>query len=93
MKLQVQYTAQLRGCVGQPEEHVELPDGSSLLGLLRQLAARWDRARQHLLTDLGQPRPSLLVVVNGVAIPAHEAGDSVLQAGDVVVLMPPIAGG
>ena len=73
MKLRVQYTAQLRAAVGRSEEEVDLAEGSSLEELLLQLAARWDHATQHLVTDAGQVRPSLLVVVNGVAVPAREA--------------------
>lgn len=94
MKLSVQYTAQLRTTVGRTEEIVDLPDGSSLAELLFHLAASWERAAQtHLVTNTGQVRPSLLLVVNGVAIRAGDAKDIVLQSGDAVILMPPIAGG
>lgn len=94
MKLLVQYTAQLRAAVGRSEEEVDLPEKSSLADLLLHLSTRWNRAaRSHLVTDSGQARLSLLLVVNGLAISVTEATGTVLRAGDVVTLMPPIAGG
>ena len=94
MKLRVQYTAQLQTAAGRPEEEVELPDGSSLAALLDHLATcLGDSAASHLLATSGQAPRNLLVVVNGSAASAHEAAATVLQPGDVVLLLPPIAGG
>jgi len=93
MKLRVQYTAQLRTAAGRPEEEVELPDGSSLGVLLRHLAARLDGAAPHLIAADGRPHRSLLIVVNDAAVPTHDAAGTLLYSGDVVLLLPPIAGG
>jgi MoaD family protein len=94
MKLQVQYMAQLRRVVGRTEESIELPDGSSLAALFNHLAAvHGGKSEPHLLAANGQAQSGLLVVVNGTARPVRDAETTVLCAGDVVVLMPPIAGG
>lgn len=93
MKLRVQYMAQLRPAMGRMEEDVELPEGSTVVELLVHLASRHDEAGPHLVTRQGQARPSLLVVVNGSAVPAQESAAAVLHSGDVVILLPPIAGG
>jgi molybdopterin converting factor small subunit len=94
MRVRVQYTAQLRATVGRGEEELVLAEGSSLADLLSYLASSWDRAaRAHILTDSGQPRLSLLLVVNGLAVAVSDAGRTILHAGDVITLMPPIAGG
>ncbi len=94
MKLQVRYTAQLRTLLGQAEEDVDLPEGSNLAELLRRVAGqRGPDAKEHLLMPTGEPRPSLLMVVNDAAVSAREAAAVVLQPGDVVTLLPPIAGG
>jgi sulfur-carrier protein len=94
MKLRVQYTAQLRTSVGRSEEDLELSDGSTLADLLGYLAGRWDRStKAHILADTGQTHASLLLVVNGLAVAVSEAQKTVLHTGDVVTLMPPIAGG
>ncbi|MCI0360121.1 MAG: MoaD/ThiS family protein [Planctomycetaceae bacterium] len=94
MKLRVQYTAQLRTAVGRTEDEVELPEGSSLAALVEHLAAQLDDAAAgHLVGPGGGIRPSLLVVVNEAAAPAHAVATTSLQDGDVVLLLPPIAGG
>lgn len=94
MKLRVQYTAQLRAAVGRTEEDVDLPESSNVAELLVHLATHRGRdAKPHLITDDGQAQPSLLLVVNGSAVPAREATMTMLKPGDVVTLLPPIAGG
>jgi MoaD family protein len=94
MKVRVQYTAQLRASVGRGEDELELAEGSSLADLLSHLASCWDRAAQvHILSDTGQPRLSLLLVVNGMAVAVSDSSKTNLRAGDVITLMPPIAGG
>jgi MoaD family protein len=94
MKLRVHYMAQLRDALGRTEEDVEMPEGSTLAELLVRLAAGRDReVERHLITDAGQPRPSLLVVVNDAPVSPREAVATALRPGDVVTLLPPIAGG
>jgi molybdopterin converting factor small subunit len=94
MKLRVQYSAQLRTAIGRPHDEVDLPAGSSLAELLAHLAANLDEAAAgHLIAPGGGFRPSLLVVVNDAATPVHAATTTELQPGDVVLLLPPIAGG
>lgn len=94
MKLRVEYMAQLRTATGRTAEEVELPEQSSLAALLVQLAETCgEETRRHLLGATGQIQSSLLVVVNGAAQPAHTSASLVLQDGDQIVLLPPIAGG
>jgi molybdopterin synthase sulfur carrier subunit len=94
MKLRVQYTAQLRAAIGRPEEEIDLPDGSSLEALLDHLVSQQGAAAAtHLVTSSGEIRSSLLIVVNGTAMPVHSAAERQLKEGDVVLLLPPIAGG
>ncbi len=93
MKLRVQYMAQLRAIVGCGEEAVELLAGSSVADLLSHLATTHGAARSHFVTEEGRVRPSLLIVVNDSAVPAREAATAELRADDVVILLPPIAGG
>lgn len=93
MKLRVQYMAQLRTAAGCSEEVVELPDTARLSDLLHHLAMTYHDARSHFMTDTGQPRPSLLIVVNEAAVSAREAEATMLHPNDVVTLLPPIAGG
>jgi MoaD family protein len=93
MKLRVQYTAQLRTAVGRPEDEVDLPVGSNLAGLIDQLSQRLDGVASRLIAPAGRLDRNLLVVVNGHAIAWPDALATELQDGDVVLLLPPIAGG
>lgn len=94
MKLRVQYSAQLRTAVGRPHDELDLPDGSSLAALLDHLADSLDEAASaHLFVPGGGFRPGLLIVVNDLAAPVHAAATTKLRHGDVVLLLPPIAGG
>jgi MoaD family protein len=94
MKVRVKYTAQLRTALGRGEDEVDLPDGSTAATLLTHLITRHDeQARMHLLSPGGELLQSLLLVVNDEAKLMHQVAELRLNAGDVVVLLPPIAGG
>ena len=94
MRLRVQYTAQLRAVVGRIEEEIELPEGSTLAELLVHVASEVCRdAASHLLTPGGDLQPSLLVAVNQGAVSLRDARAVFVNTGDVVTLLPPIAGG
>lgn len=93
MKLRVKYTAQLRTALERTQDVVELPEASSLSDLLVHLAEQNQTARLHLLNAAGQVNPCLLLVVNESAVAASDASARKLKDGDVVLLLPPIAGG
>lgn len=93
MKLHLQYMGQLRPLLGQSLEQVELPAGSDLAALLAHLAGECPEAAGHLLSGDGRIRPSLILAINGVALGSADAADTPLADGDVVSLLPPIAGG
>lgn len=94
MRLRVQYTAQLRAAVGRSEEEIDLPEGSNLAELLVHVASILCReAAGYVLTSRGELQPSLLVAVNDGAVSTREARAVLVNSGDVVMLLPPIAGG
>ena len=81
MRVTVTYFAAIRDAAGTAEERVELPEGSTVDGLLRELH------RAH--PALGALAGDTLVSVNrGLG-----AGAMVLRDGDAVALFPPLAGG
>jgi molybdopterin converting factor small subunit len=93
MKLRVKYSGQLRSATRCGEEEVAWMADGTLAELIAHLAARHAAGRPHLLGDAGHIRPSLLIAVNETAIAASEANAIRFQDGDVVWLLPPIAGG
>lgn len=94
MQLRVQFQGQLRNAVGMSERLVDLPDESTLRTLLTQLSGDYGpEVSRQLLTSSGEVQPCLLIARNGIAVPRTQAATTLLSAGDVVVLLPPIAGG
>lgn len=94
IQVQVDYSGQLRTAAGCREATVELAEGTTLRGLLDRLAADAPPLGDHLFCQAGGVQPSLLLVVNGAAVPSGEAAERVaLASGDSVSLMPPVAGG
>jgi molybdopterin converting factor small subunit len=94
MRLLVQYTAQLRTAVEKAEEEIELIGRCSVAELLGRIASRLHaEAVRHLLTPSGGLQPSLLVVLNSEVVPNRDADSVLVKPGDVLTLMPPIAGG
>jgi sulfur carrier protein ThiS len=80
--------------VGRLEDNIEVPEGTSLAELLVHVASGLSReAAGYVLTPAGELQPSLLVAVNNRAVPTHEAHDVRVHTGDLVMIMPPIAGG
>lgn len=95
MKIRVRFASQLRDIVGQAERTYELPDEPLDLATFVQRLAEWHPAAEsHLLAaSPARLRPSLLIAVNDRAVAAQAASQLRLEAGDVISLLPPIAGG
>lgn len=93
MIVSVQYMAQLRTLVGVSEEQFELPEASHALTLVKRIAQDRSAAASHLLAESDSVRPSLLIAINGKAIALQNVAATMLEDGDVVTLLPPIAGG
>lgn len=94
MKVSVRYSAQLKTAVGRALDELELPEDGTLETLMSRLAVQLEpAAAAHLLTSAGTVRPGLLIVVNQTVASSEAAATTRLQSGDVVLLLPPIAGG
>lgn len=93
MKILIKYSAQLRTALQRAEESVELPPAARLSDLLLHLAERHAAGRPHFLNAQGTFQASLLIVVNESAVAANDVAGWQLKDGDVVLLLPPIAGG
>lgn len=94
MNVRVEFAGQLQTATGQANDRVELPEGSTVAMLLSELGQRYgDAARPHLFSAAGKMQSSLLVAINGTALPSRQAGATVLREEDTVLLLPPIAGG
>lgn len=94
MNITIHYEAQLRNVAGVGRETLILPDGGTLLELLRRAAEVHGSALQERLLDAtGAPLPSVLLFVNDLPVTPDAAASRVLRTGDTVLLYPPISGG
>jgi molybdopterin synthase sulfur carrier subunit len=73
--------------------HLEV-DAGDVDGVLAELARRFPRLRRHLFTDAGAVRDFVRVYLNDDDVRAlDEGGATRVQAGDVILIVPSIAGG
>ncbi len=93
MKIRVKYSGQLRAAMQRGEEEVAWRLEGTLADLIAHLADRDASGRCHLINEAGAIRPSLLIAVNDAAVAASEAAAPRFRDGDIVWLLPPIAGG
>ena len=94
MTVRVDYTGQMRAAAGRHVDEIEVDAGTSLGGLVALLAALGPPAvRPHLVTSDGRIQPTLVVVVDGRAVPGDAREALVIGDNATVVLLPPVAGG
>lgn len=94
MTITIEFAGPLRSLVGKAAQALELAEGADVATAIQHLGATVsDSARSQLLTASGDVQPSLIVAVNGTACSGLQAHQRLLQPGDVVALLSPIAGG
>lgn len=94
MEITIQFEAQLRDVAGCGETKMSVPDNCSVAEVLRIAAAQFGPALgQRLVTSEGTPQRSVLLFVNDQAIGHDQAETHQLDAGDTLLLYPPISGG
>jgi molybdopterin converting factor small subunit len=94
MTVRVCYLAQARKAAGVSEDVVPWRDGLTLSALLSNLATQHGpELRWFLFRDDGRLHATLLLTVNDQPVPRGTADSYLLNAGDVVTLIPPVAGG
>ena len=92
MNITFRYTSQLATAAGVSTEVVEAAEGSSLLGLLRKLAAeKGPDFAKFVLDEDDNLVPTLVVAVNGAQVSAEELPS--LETDGEVMLITPMSGG
>ncbi|MDG1895418.1 MAG: MoaD/ThiS family protein [Fuerstiella sp.] len=94
MKVAIQFEAQLRQVAGTGNAEIDLPESSNLLAALEQFtSSASNELRDRLFTQEGTLQASVIVFVNDQPVPSQSANVHVLNAGDMILLLPPISGG
>jgi len=92
MRVQVKAFAGFREILG-PDIALELPEGSTLTGLLEGLGRRSPGIQKALFDDQGMPLKSVIIMVNKKRQTRAEFVSRELYDGDEVAIYPPVAGG
>ncbi|QLK25165.1 MoaD/ThiS family protein [Natrinema zhouii] len=92
MDIDLRFFATFREAVGEKERTRTVDDDATVGDVLTALETEYDGLKGQLLED-GAIRPQLSVLKNGRNV-VHMAGvETTLEAGDVVSVFPPVAGG
>jgi len=92
MDIDLRFFATFREAVGEKEQTRTVGDDATVGDVLTTLEGEYDGLEGRLLEE-GQIRPQLSVLKNGRNV-VHMAGaETSLEAGDVVSVFPPVAGG
>lgn len=92
MKINVEYTAQLKAITGVPLEHLDVEEKCSLLQLINILSDKHGESFKKFVTaDNGSIIASILISINSEQV--HTFGTIKLKENDTVSFLAPMAGG
>lgn len=93
MKITLRTFADLREIIGAKEQELSLSEGQTVGGLLEGLCEAHPALRGKLFDAAGEMKPYIIVLKNGRSITSLQQLDTPIDAGDVIALFPPVAGG
>ncbi|MEM2238887.1 MAG: ubiquitin-like small modifier protein 1 [Candidatus Bathyarchaeia archaeon] len=94
MKVKIKYFAHLREITGKREDLVELEEDTSVGKLLEALSNKYGEKFREYIYGLGEfEGVSLNFLLNGRNISLDKMFETKLQDGDVLSILPPVAGG
>ncbi|MEM2850054.1 MAG: ubiquitin-like small modifier protein 1 [Candidatus Bathyarchaeia archaeon] len=94
MKVKIKYFAYLREITGKREDLVELEEDTSVGKLLEALSNKYGEKFREYIYGLGEfEGVSLNFLLNGRNISLDKMFETKLQDGDVLSILPPVAGG
>ena len=95
MRIRVQYFAIIRELVNQREEIIDVEGKSTVLDLLKLLAARHgEKFRQYVFDPAtSNPRPYLQFLLNEESISTLSGFSTVLSENSTFAIIPPVGGG
>ncbi len=92
MNVTFRYFAQIREAAGVESEQIQIPEGRDVTLALKQAAmAHGDAFGALVLSDDGEVRPSLVLLVNSIPVPRGTPRE--LHDGDEIRVFSPVAGG
>jgi molybdopterin converting factor small subunit len=83
----------LRRVVGQKEVALEVPDGSSVLGVVEAAIRTWGKDVEHLVMDGGSISGNMIVMLNMKDIDTLSGPNTPVRPNDEITILPHVQGG
>ncbi len=93
MKIWVRYLATLYDLMGTMRDVLEVPDGSTVMDLIKAIDEKYGGRLSREILDGGRLKDEYNILVNGRAIDYLAGLGTRLKDGDEVVFLPPVGGG
>jgi MoaD family protein len=94
MEVTVHYFTLLRSVTGTREEKMDVKEGSTVEDLLKTLSAKYGKEFERYIFSGREYRGlKLLFFVDGRSIEGSDGFKTKLKNGNILAIMPPIAGG
>jgi molybdopterin synthase sulfur carrier subunit len=94
MVITVRFIGALRSVSGKSKCSIKADDGASVREVLDKLVEEKPKLRRALIdSELDDPRPNALILVNGKDISVLNGLETLLKSGDEVVFVPVLHGG
>jgi MoaD family protein len=94
MRVTVRYFTVLREITEKREEEIDTEENSTVGDVLKSLNAKYGKEfERYILSGKRRKGLKLIFLINGQNIEKLEGSKTKFQSGDVLVIMPPVAGG
>ncbi|NLJ77740.1 MAG: MoaD family protein [Tissierellia bacterium] len=94
VEVTVRFASYLQETIGVSEEGWRMPTGSDVYELLDELITYYGKQLEEIIYDEdGKQRPTLRIILNGWDIRFLSDEKLVLGNGDIVLILPGLAGG
>lgn len=93
MKVQVKFLATIRVITMEPSIEFLCNPRDTAMILMRELVRRYGKKFEQVTLEGTHLKPGIKIIINGRDIDYLNGLDTQLKDGDVIVIIPPIAGG
>ncbi len=93
IKVEVKFLATIRAITGESSIELLCTDHDTAGTVMQILVEKYGKKFEQVITDGTDLKSSIKMIINGRDIEYLNGPDTQLKDGDVIVLIPPIAGG